>query len=138
MTRPYPKRPHAVIEGYYCGRCGHLYQQRSEADKCCGLERGTKTRILKRDRRKCVICGSTASLNVHHVDAFGTNPYHDTQDSDLVILCTSCHMKVHAMPQKTLAKLLNEIVAQKFGKKRASLMIVKGDGFIEFGMGWEG
>ena len=133
MTRPYPERTHsAAIEGYRCGRCGHLNQKRSEAEKCCGLERGTKSRILKRDRKRCVICGSTASLNVHHFETSSTNPYHNTRDDELVTLCVSCHMKVHAMPRKTLAKLLSEIVSQRFGKRKASLMVVKENGTVEF------
>lgn len=144
MTRPYPERTHSatVIDGYHCGRCGCLYQKRSEAERCCGLGRGTKSRILKRDRMQCVICGSTASLNVHHfedghhgyfvLDEKVGSPYHNTRDEELVTLCVSCHMKVHAMPDKTLAKLLTEIVAQRFGKQKASLMVVKEDGTIDF------
>lgn len=79
-----------------------------------------------------MICGSTASLNVHHFEKGSTDPYHNTRDDELVTLCISCHMKVHAMPRKTLAKLLSEIVSQRFGKQEASLMVVKEDGTVEF------
>lgn len=89
-----------------------------------------------------MICGSTAGLDVHHfedgqdghfvLDKKDGSPYHNTRDEELVTQCTSCHMKVHAMPRKTLAKLLIEIVAQRFGKQKASLMTVKEDGTVEF------
>lgn len=134
MTRAYPKRTHSstIADRYGCGRCGRIYRKRSEADKCCGLERGTKTRILKRDKKQCVICGSTAKLNIHHIESGVTNPYRNTRDEDLVTLCVSCHMKIHAMPKKTLAKLLREIVSQKFGGQKPSLILVGENWTIEF------
>jgi len=110
------------------------------------LKRGTKTRILIRDGRRCAVCSSTANLEIHHFwDAFsgprgshalplkkyGT-PYWETRDEELVTLCGSCHQKNHSIPNSTLAKLLHQIIAQRFGKQEASLMIVRENGVVEF------
>lgn len=45
--------------------------------------------ILKRN--KCELCGKQGKLDVHHIDK---NPYNNV-DKNLMILCRSCHMKIH-------------------------------------------
>ena len=144
MVRPYRASTRASdgVWGWHCSMCGQYYRDKYDAKRCCGLEREVKTRILKRDGKKCVICGSTAQLNIHHFwdGHFGSyvlgekegTPYHNTRDEELVTLCTSCHMKVHSMPGKTLAKLLTEIISQRFGKGKPSLILVEHNGEIKF------
>lgn len=59
-----------------------------------------RTEILQRDNHRCVVCGSTEKLTVHH------KQYHMTPDGRkylpwmyenryLVTLCEKCHMKGH-------------------------------------------
>ena len=53
-----------------------------------------KKRILKRDGYKCVLCGSTLELNIHH------NTYKNFKNehrhlNDLSTLCNNCHYNVH-------------------------------------------
>jgi hypothetical protein len=52
--------------------------------------------ILKRDKRKCVACGSCIKLHVHHRTyiRFGFE-----DDADLVTLCEICHAFVHRAHQ---------------------------------------
>ncbi|MBE6331995.1 MAG: HNH endonuclease [Bacteroidales bacterium] len=61
-----------------------------------------RARILDRDGYKCVVCGSTENLTVHHkqyhVDKDGRKhvPW-DYDDKYLVTLCNVCHRRGHAM-----------------------------------------
>ena len=48
--------------------------------------------ILKRDGYKCVSCGSTKKLHRHHIDLSKTN----NEPSNLITLCSKCHVKVHS------------------------------------------
>jgi len=54
----------------------------------------------KKDGYKCVICGSTKKLNVHHktykrVKTVKGKIVATERMSDLVTLCSECHRKVH-------------------------------------------
>lgn len=49
--------------------------------------------ILYRDNFHCVFCGETKNLNVHHVKYTGYA--WEAPDSDLLTLCSYCHMEVH-------------------------------------------
>lgn len=93
------------------------------------LKRGTKTRIMKRDESKCVICDTWHNLVVHHYwDGFCNpmilppkehqTPYWDTRDEELITLCRTCHMKIHHNPCSRLAKLLGQIVADRVRRVR--------------------
>lgn len=59
-----------------------------------------RAHILKRDGCKCVVCGGTKGLNVHHkqyhVDSQGRKfvPW-NYDDKYLVTLCEKCHRKGH-------------------------------------------
>lgn len=54
--------------------------------------------ILEAFDNKCCVCGCTDNLDVHHVDGKGTTikPKDRNNNCDnLVVLCTSCHIKIH-------------------------------------------
>ena len=51
--------------------------------------------ILKRDGSRCVECGETERLEVHHLDE---NPLNNTA-ANLVTVCRPCHEKVHFSPE---------------------------------------
>lgn len=58
---------------------------------------GLRQRVLERDKNSCQMCFSTKSLVVHHKDGVGRNSIDPHNNIDnLVTLCRSCHMKVHA------------------------------------------
>ncbi len=57
---------------------------------------GRRQAILKRDRHRCVRCGSRDSLTVHHKDGKGRGvPTPNNADSNLETLCRPCHARVH-------------------------------------------
>lgn len=52
--------------------------------------------ILERDNHKCVLCGSTENLQVHHTKYFKNRYAWEYANSTLVTLCRECHQKVHS------------------------------------------
>lgn len=50
----------------------------------------TRTRIFKRDKYKCQICGSCKNLQVHHITYENLG---QEKDADLVTLCEKCHIE---------------------------------------------
>ena len=52
--------------------------------------------ILARDNHKCVLCGSTDNLQVHHMKYFKNRYAWEYANSTLVTLCRECHQKVHS------------------------------------------
>jgi 5-methylcytosine-specific restriction endonuclease McrA len=43
------------------------------------------------EMKRCQICGSNKNLIVHHIDGNRAN----NKISNLVVLCQSCHLKIH-------------------------------------------
>lgn len=55
--------------------------------------------VIRRDLARCVDCGTTAGLVVHHIDG---RAYHNSNNpnnapDNLVTLCRSCHSKRHVV-----------------------------------------
>lgn len=48
--------------------------------------------VLRRDRYCCRVCGSRERVDVHHINY--KRIFHE-RDSDLMVLCNSCHRLVH-------------------------------------------
>lgn len=70
---------------------------------------GNREAALKRDGYKCVKCGATTRLCVHHKDGKGRNvavPLKNNALDNLETLCLACHINLHrsAMPRPTLEK----------------------------------
>lgn len=53
-------------------------------------------KILKRDGFKCVLCGSSSELQVHHTKYHSDKKAWEYPNSTLVTLCKECHQKVHS------------------------------------------
>lgn len=51
--------------------------------------------ILLRDKSRCVKCGSTEYLQIHHRYYRGSTFAWEYEDSALLTLCDNCHVKVH-------------------------------------------
>ena len=70
-----------------------------------------KKRTIKEIAGSCLVCGSFANLEVHHVDSnrFNNNP------SNWIVLCKSCHLREHGISRSAtlirLAKMKQQIVA---------------------------
>lgn len=62
--------------------------------------REKRQKILNRDNNKCVYCGETHNLQVHHKyyskypNGFRVYPWNYPDDA-LITLCDECHKKVH-------------------------------------------
>lgn len=59
---------------------------------------GNRIKVLERDSYKCVICGSTELIQVHHIDETGRNKPKEQQNNDmenLITLCAKCHIEQH-------------------------------------------
>ena len=63
--------------------------------------REKREKILNRDNNKCVYCGKTHNLQVHHKyyskypNGFRVYPWNYPDDA-LITLCDECHKKVHS------------------------------------------
>jgi len=51
--------------------------------------------VLKRDKNKCVFCGATEKLCVHHIIPFSKSDTLSIEPTNGQTLCESCHMGVH-------------------------------------------
>ena len=59
--------------------------------------RKRRQRALRLGHYRCALCGSTQSLQVHHLTYAHLG---NELDSELMVLCTSCHNKVHAQKRR--------------------------------------
>jgi hypothetical protein len=67
------------------GCCRLCYYGRHRSLRFFG---GLRETILRRDRLRCRVCGSSARLVVHHRNG-------DNQKRRLITLCIGCHTRVH-------------------------------------------
>ena len=64
---------------------------------------GNWRKALDRDGNKCVLCGKTEKLEVHHLDGNGEKgkdkrrKANDTSLENLMTLCSSCHKDMHGI-----------------------------------------
>ena len=61
-----------------------------------------RAEILKRDHKKCKICGNKDGLQVHHIYSLDTNPELKLENSNLITLCDSCHHDAHNQKYSTI------------------------------------
>lgn len=54
-----------------------------------------RAEILKRDHKRCKICGNKTGLQVHHIYSLDTHPKMKLENSNLITLCSCCHHKAH-------------------------------------------
>jgi len=81
----------------------HSYKHR-RSGKYQSEFRVVKPFVLERDGR-CVLCGSSDGLHVHHLDNSGREKDCNNSPDNLVVLCGSCHSAIHRI---TLAKIDGE------------------------------
>lgn len=67
-----------------------------------------RSKVFRRDNNKCRACGSTETLQAHHLSY--RNIYHETPE-DLVCLCRRCHAAFHAVDE--MRKLYEELHANE-------------------------
>ena len=56
---------------------------------------GNREKAMERDGYKCVICGATEDLGVHHKDFSGQTNKPNNELDNLMTVCKSCHTNIH-------------------------------------------
>jgi 5-methylcytosine-specific restriction endonuclease McrA len=56
---------------------------------------GNRKNVFERDKHKCVKCGSTHYLGVHHKDESGKSDNPNNDIDNLITLCAACHAREH-------------------------------------------
>lgn len=68
-------------------------------------------KVLDKFNHSCTICGATSDLCVHHIIKMSPDNPHYNEESNLTVLCRSCHMKLHRA-QRDIEPPLNTIYAK--------------------------
>lgn len=72
---------------------------------------GNADYIHRRDGEKCAICGGNNRLAIHHIDGFFETKPENNAANKMILLCASCHRKVHGkknvtkIPKKELERI---------------------------------
>lgn len=77
------------------------YIQRDQTDKRYSLtsplmiesKRKLRSLVFNRDGFRCVECGTSIALEVHHLLAIDTYPEYELDESNCVTLCYGCHLQ---------------------------------------------
>jgi len=72
-----------------------LYKQISDKHHDETRFGGNRQNALERDGHKCVICGATENLAVHHKDESGQTDNPNNNLDNLITICSGCHTKLH-------------------------------------------
>jgi len=56
---------------------------------------GNRQKALERDGYKCVVCGETEGIGVHHKDCSGQTDNPNNELDNLMTVCKSCHTNIH-------------------------------------------
>lgn len=80
----------------YCVECGRDIVVKKQR------EVGKAQRIMKKleKDKKCLFCETSEKLNIHHIDRDSSNH----SESNMVYLCSKCHMKLHGKVYNPLLK----------------------------------
>ena len=81
-------------------------QHEAEYEEACKVKRTDRevsrwrNEVLARDNYRCVRCGNTDKLNVHHIQPWKDNPELRTSIENGITLCEKCHKDVHSLMSK--------------------------------------
>ena len=74
-----------------CMRKAYLKMDDAAQSKRNGRQTAQRINELILQKNKCEVCGSKNNLDVHHKDENPSN----NNPSNLLVVCRSCHMKIH-------------------------------------------
>lgn len=84
-----------------------------------------KSLVLKRDGNKCIKCGSSNSLQIHHTTY--VNIFNEAENlDDLITLCGRCHMEEHnieSISDDFYVKVENDILMNSSFEKPSSMLL---------------
>ena len=81
---------------------------RKVSKKKINVKKEVYDEVIKRDNYRCKLCGTTESLQLHHIDGRGKELTNDI--NNCVILCMHCHLEVVHKNQKKYRPILKEMV----------------------------
>jgi len=99
-------RPADAVEGVLCPVCGAVVPLGELQRHHRACSRGTgdirherrwrklRAAIIRRDEGRCVVCGSSTDLEVHHLNGAA-----DNSPNALVTLCAKCHDATRRPPE---------------------------------------
>lgn len=110
LNRSYCKNCHCEYQKQYAQNLKTKYGIGIRTIKTFGLEKALY--VYDRAGRKCEICGEVNDLTIHHKDHKGRNFMNkgllmNNNVENLMVLCRSCHGKIHAY----------EGLEKRYGKK---------------------
>lgn len=95
-----------------------------------------RSQALRRDGYRCVKCGYTKTLQVHHL-RYRYSPYASLLE-DLMTLCDECHGLVHgittesAAEQVRLKRSASQVSSSVYDDFRLSFPVVRSGGFTDW------
>jgi hypothetical protein len=124
---PKPKPRHTcekcgiLFEGYvpvkrkkHCPKCRRKVPHVKEGSSILEYSKRTVSKILKRSKKGCSLCGwNSAACDIHHIDhrANGGNDDHD----NLIVVCPNCHREIHeGVCQFPIEELRKRSIARTF------------------------
>jgi 5-methylcytosine-specific restriction endonuclease McrA len=115
-----------------CLNCGIVFTQTRTNQKYCSIEckrsygsrrikdvksfSGNRQLALERDNYKCVICGETDGIGVHHKDFSGRCENPNNELDNLMTICKPCHTKIHK-PTRFKESHMKTLKCQQCGKE---------------------
>jgi len=86
-----------------CPKCKRKSPHSINPDSIMDLSKRTVSKILKRAKAKCVLCGwSVASCDIHHITERCNG---GTDDIDnLAVVCPNCHRTIHVLGDDFITK----------------------------------
>lgn len=77
------------------------------------VSKDTYQKVFETCKGKCVLCGTTRNLELHHINGRGKN-LTDNPDN-CVMLCLNCHHNVVHANQRKYRPILQKIVRELYG-----------------------
>lgn len=72
------------------------------------VKKSTYNYVIERDKYSCRLCGSTTTLQLHHIHGRGKDKTNDVKNC--IMLCCHCHLDVVHKNQKYWRPILDEII----------------------------
>lgn len=55
-----------------------------------------RSKYFKKYGKKCMVCGSIKSINLHHIE-YNNSEFGFEEDKTLIVLCRDCHEEFHSI-----------------------------------------
>lgn len=101
---------------FECKNCSNLIYKANKPIKKVSNKRITVTeetynKVMKRDKGRCRLCGTSLNLHLHHIDGRGKDLTNNIDNC--IILCENCHLNVVHKNQKKYRPILKKIIEKE-------------------------